>query len=126
MPLQHFQNVQESVRTMNHGQPSIRLENTLGTATNFLQVGRDFMARQEIMFALVQIGMRIHLEIGWITQNHIHLTSLYTRRHIFQIITDDLHLLFQTIQTDRAFSHICQTLLNLNSQNLCLSTSASK
>ncbi|CIV69308.1 Uncharacterised protein [Streptococcus pneumoniae] len=78
---------------MNHGQTPIRLENTLGTTTDFFQISRDFVSSQEIMFTLVQIRIRIHLEIGWITQNHIHLTPLNVSRHIFQIIADDLHLL---------------------------------
>ena len=78
------------------------------------------------MLAFIEIGMFVNLEIGRITKDHINLTTRNVVRKVFQIVMNDLHLLVKLVKLDGALRHICQTFLDLNSNNLSLSVGTGK
>ena len=78
------------------------------------------------MFTLIEIGMLIHLEIRRIAEDDIHLTPLDMLRQMLEVISDHRHLLVQAIEGNGAGSHIRQTFLNLNTNDLGLCPSACK
>ena len=84
------------------------------------------MSSQEIVFAFIEIGMFVNLEIGRIAKDHINLTTRNVARKVFQIVMNDLHLLVKLIELDGALRHICQPFLDLNSNNLSLSVGTGK
>ena len=58
---------------MDHGQATIGLEGLLGHLTDGIQVGGNLMAGQEVMFAFVEVGFFIHLEIGRVAEHEVDL-----------------------------------------------------
>lgn len=124
--LHGLDNVQKTVRTVDHGQAAIGLEDPLGNSTDLLQIGRNLVAGQEIMLAAIEIGMLINLKIRRIAEDDVHLGAADIAAQIFKIIGDDLHLLVQVIELDGALGHVSQAFLDLHSYNLGLGPGAGK
>ena len=70
--------------------------------------------------------MLIHLEIRRIAEDDIHLTPLDMLRQMLEVIGDHGHLLVQAIEGNRACSHIRQTFLYFDTNDLGLCTSTRK